>query len=78
MAKAVIWTTIFIERLWRSLKYEDVYIKAYASAQEARRGIGGWLTFYNDRRLHQALGYRTPREVFHTPGAYGCVDNASA
>ena len=51
---------IFIERLWRSLKYEDVYIKAYASVPEARRGIGGWLTFYNDERLHQALGYRTP------------------
>jgi putative transposase len=69
---------IFIERLWRSLKYEDVYIKAYASVQEARRGIGGWLTFYNDERLHQALGYLTPREMFETPAACGYVDNASA
>ena len=69
---------IFIERLWRSLKYEDVYIKAYASVLEARRGIGGWLTFYNDERLHQALGYLTPREVFQAAGACGDVDNASA
>ena len=69
---------IFIERLWRSLKYEDVYIKLYASVPEARRGIGGWLSFYNDERLHQALGYRTPREVFHASATYGYVDNASA
>jgi putative transposase len=69
---------IFIERLWRSLKYEDVYIKAYASVPEARRGIGGWLNFYNNERLHQALGYLTPREVFETAAAYGYVDNASA
>ena len=69
---------IFIERLWRSLKYEDVYIKAYASVPEARRGIGGWLNFYNDERLHQALGYLTPREVFEMPAPYGYVDNANA
>jgi putative transposase len=69
---------IFIERLWRSLKYEDIYIKAYASVAEARRGIGGWLNFYNGERLHQALGYRTPCEVFQTPPVtYGYVDNAS-
>ena len=67
---------IFIERLWRSLKYEDVYIKAYASVQEARRGIGGWLNFYNDERPHQTHGYRTPCEVF-TGVAHGYVDNAS-
>ncbi len=55
---------IFIERLWRSLKYEEVYIKAYGSVPEARRNIGAWLGFYNDVRPHQALDYRTPREVF--------------
>ena len=55
---------IFIERLWRSLKYEEVFIKAYGSVAEARLGIGGWLTFYNDERPHQALDYRTPRAVF--------------
>ena len=69
---------VFIERLWRSLKYEDISIKAYASVSEARRGIGGWLNFYNDERLHQALGYRTPREVFQAPPTCGDVDNASA
>ena len=70
---------IFIERLWRSLKYEDIYIKAYASVPEARRDIGDWLNFYNGERLHQALGYRTPCEVFQaTPVTYGYVDNASA
>src|SRR5476651_1808883 len=53
---------IFIERLWRSLKYEEVYIKAYGSVAEARQGIGGWLGFYNEKRPHQALGYRTDRK----------------
>ena len=68
---------IFIERLWRSLKYEEVFIKAYGSVAEARLGIGGWMAFYNDERPHQALSYRTPREVFE---AVACVyvDNASA
>ena len=68
---------IFIERLWRSLKYEDVYIKAYGSVAEARRSLGEWLAFYNDVRPHQSLGYRTPREIVE---AVACeyVDNASA
>ena len=68
---------IFIERLWRSLKYGDIFLKAYGSPAEARRGIGAWLTFYNDERPHQTHGYRTPREVF-TDTACGHVDNASA
>jgi putative transposase len=51
---------IFIERLWRSLKYEEVFIRAYASVAEARLGIGYWITFYNDERKHQALAYHTP------------------
>jgi putative transposase len=68
---------IFIERLWRSLKYEDVFIKAYGSVAEARQGIGGWLLFYNEERLHQALGYQTPRAVFDGE-AHERVDNASA
>lgn len=68
---------IFIERLWRSLKYEEVFIKAYGSAREARLGIGGWLAFYNDDRPHQALDYRTPRAVFED-AACNHVDNAPA
>jgi putative transposase len=59
---------IFIERLWRSLKYEEVFIKAYTSVAEARSGIGTWLNFYNNERLHQALGYLTPREIFAAAG----------
>ena len=69
---------IFIERLWRSLKYEAVFLKAYASVQEARAGIGSWFILYNDIRLHQALGYRTPREVFLAAPTCGYVDNTSA
>jgi len=68
---------IFIERLWRSLKYEEVYIKAYGSVAEARQGIGGWLGFYNEKRPHQALDYRTPRAV-HEAAACEYVDNAAA
>jgi putative transposase len=70
---------IFIERLWRSLKYEEVlvFIKAYGSVAEARRGIGGWLSFYNEERPHQALDYRTPRAVFEGE-ACEHVDNPSA
>jgi len=64
-------------QLWRSLKYEEVYIKAYGSVPEARGGIGGWLTFYNEKRPHQALDYRTPRAV-HEAEACEYVDNASA
>lgn len=67
---------IFIERLWRSLKYEEVFIKAYGSIAEARRGIGSWISFYNDERPHRALNYRTPSEVFAQAKAYGHMDNA--
>ena len=56
---------IFAERLWRTVKYEEVYLKAYANASEARRELGAYFRFYNDQRPHQALGYRTPAEVFH-------------
>ena len=56
---------IFVERLWRTVKYEEVYLKAYTSASEARRELGAYFRFYNNQRPHQALGYRTPAEVFH-------------
>lgn len=55
---------VFIERLWRSLKHEDVYLKGYADGREARAGIGAWIAFYNTRRPHQALGNRTPMAVW--------------
>lgn len=55
---------IFVERLWRSLKYEEVFIKAYATVAEARSSIGRYLAHYNNERPHQSLEYQTPREVF--------------
>jgi len=55
---------IFVERLWRSLKYEEVYLHAYATVAEAKAGISSWLDFYNTERQHQSLGYRTPRQVY--------------
>jgi putative transposase len=72
---------VFIERVWRSLKYEDVYLKGYADGREAKAGIGEYFAFYNEQRLHQALGYRAPMAVWRecaAPGAYGHVDNACA
>ena len=56
---------IFVEQLWRTVKYEEVYLKAHVNAVEARRELGAYFRFYNDQRPHQALGYRTPAEVFH-------------
>jgi putative transposase len=54
---------VFIERLWRSLKYECVYLNAFETGTEARTGIGKWLTYYNAERPHSALGGRTPDEA---------------
>jgi putative transposase len=56
---------IFIERLWRSIKYEEVHLKAYVDGREGRAGIGSWMTFYNTRRPHQALNNQTPMAVWH-------------
>ena len=56
---------IFVERLWRTVKYEEVYLKAYASVLEAQRGLEDYFRFYNGLRPHQALGYRTQPEVFY-------------
>ena len=55
---------LFIERLWRSVKYEEVYLKAYQDGRDARIGLSNYFRFYNIERPHQALGYRTPAEVF--------------
>ena len=55
---------MFIERLWRSLKYEDVYLKGYADGHEAKAGIAEWIRFYNHSRPHQSLGNRTPMAVW--------------
>jgi putative transposase len=55
---------IFTERLWRSLKYEEVYLHDYQSPREARTGISRYVDFYNHERLHQSLAYQTPAEVY--------------
>jgi putative transposase len=55
---------VFIERLWRSLKHEDIYLKGYADGREAKAGIASWITFYNGRRPHQGLNHRTPMAVW--------------
>ena len=64
---------VFIERLWRSLKYEDIYLKGYADGREAKTGIGEWIAFYNTRRPHQALANRAPMAVWRegVTGALG-------
>jgi putative transposase len=56
---------IFTERLWRTITYEEVYLHEYASPREARAGLSAYIRFYNHERLHQALEYRTPAEVYH-------------
>ena len=62
---------VFVERLWRSVKYEEVYLKAYDSVAEARASIGRYLDFYNRKRPHSSLGARTPDQAYfdHTPQA---------
>uniref|UniRef100_A0A9E8A2W5 IS3 family transposase n=1 Tax=Bosea sp. NBC_00436 TaxID=2969620 RepID=A0A9E8A2W5_9HYPH len=55
---------VFVERLWKSVKYEEVYLRAYASVSEARASIGRYLDFYNTRRPHQGLGRRTPDQAY--------------
>ena len=57
---------VFIERLWKSVKYEDIYLKAYRSLAEARMGLAGYFEFYNCHRRHQALDRRTPNEVYYS------------
>ena len=57
---------VFIERLWRSLKYECVFLNAFETGSEARNGIGSWIDYYNRRRPHSTFGGRTPDEVYAT------------
>lgn len=55
---------VFVERLWRSVKYEDVYLRAYEAPAELRTGLAQYFEFYNTRRRHSALGRRTPDAVY--------------
>jgi putative transposase len=56
---------VFVERLWRTVKYEEVYLRDYQTVWEARHGLAHYFVFYNEERLHQALGYRPPAAVYH-------------
>jgi len=56
---------IFVERLWRSVKYEEVYLKGYNTVLEAMEGLGKYFEFYNQERPHQSLGYKTPKEIHY-------------
>ena len=58
---------VFVERLWRTVKYEEVYLKAYDSVGEARASIGRYLDFYNTRRPHSSLDGTTPDQAYFTP-----------
>jgi putative transposase len=58
-----VFDNIFIERLWRSVKFEDIYLKDYASVPELDTGLGDYFQFYNHDRVHQSLDYRTPAEA---------------
>jgi len=71
--KGRVFDNIFVERLWRTVKYEEICLKDYHDVDEARGGIGAYFRFYNCRRLHQALDYRTPGEIY-----FGQVEPASA
>ena len=63
----------FIERLWRSLKYEDIYLRGYEHGRELRCGTGNWFGHYNEHRPHQALGYATPAELYRAPESHGAT-----
>ncbi len=67
---------IFTERLWRTVKYEEVYLHDYSSVREARAGLRAYFAFYNNQRVHQALGYRPPAEVYAARPGGGNVDSS--
>jgi putative transposase len=62
---------VFVERLWRSVQYEDIYLWRYEAVPELRQGLGRYFGYYNEERLHQALGYRTPAAVYRARRAGG-------
>jgi putative transposase len=62
---------VFVERLWRSVKYEDIYIRGYETVPELHRGLSRYFGFYNGERLHQSLDYRTPAAVYRGAGITG-------
>ena len=66
----------FIQRFWRSVKQEDIYLQDYSDGLTAQRGLARWFGDYNTRRPHQALGYATPGELYHSPESCGAKSAA--
>ena len=64
---------IFVERLWRSVKYEEVYLKDYQNVLEARHGLKGYFEFYNTERVHQSLAYQTPKAIYRQGTNYAAA-----
>ena len=60
---------IFVERLWRTVKYEDVYVRGYEEVPQLQQGLGQYFPYYNEERYHQSLGYRTPAAVYRAARA---------
>ena len=60
---------VFVERLWRTVKYEDIYMRSYEAVAELLDGLIRYFAFYNQERLHQSLGYETPAEVYRGTSA---------
>src|ERR1700676_2210040 len=77
MARAAAWTISLSSGCGASLKYEEVYLNAYVSVAEAKAGTGSWLSFYNEERQHQSLGYRTPRQAYEAERGWICGRSAS-
>ena len=73
-----VFDNIFVERLWRSVKYEEVYLHTYQTVSEARHGLARYFLFYNRERLHESLGYQTPYEVYAKEQVTGNPMQASA
>jgi putative transposase len=60
---------VFVERLWRTVKHEDIYLRGYETVPDLAQGLARFFPFYNDERLHQALGYETPAAVYRGTAA---------
>ncbi len=67
---------VFVERLWRTVKYEDIYLRGYEAVPELEQGLGRYFRFYNDERLHQSLAYRTPALVYGSEALRGAFSEA--
>lgn len=71
--KGRVFDNIFIERFWRTIKYEEVYLHAYESVWEAERSIGAYIRFYNQERLHSSLGYQTPNSLYNSKSTLSSI-----